>query len=438
MTRSFPACGTIARRFAGVCAILTVGVLAAQAQPPATPDQLADGDTFEELPELQASEILRPELLQGPHFQVREPVPTSSGTNQFVIDSDYGVFEADGNEMLLRRIREIGAITQLKEVSRTDQFKNSLAAAARGPISAAKNIVTDPVNTISNVPKGVMKFMGRVGDSVKNVGKQSEGKDPQGNKAEQMIGYSSAKRKLAISLGVDPYSTNTVLQKELNEIAWASYAGGFLFKAATLPIGGAAGAVLSVTGASNSLTSMLSEKSPADLKALNRQALTAMGTAEKDVNRFLGNNNFSPTAQTAFVLNLKTLDNVANRPAFVRAAAENSDSEADAAFCVLTSALMAKIHKGEKPLARIVMLGDRFPIAIAQDGAVVIALQWDYAAWTFGASQFVQEIQKIPMPAGGNKVFLVALSGQVSSRLKQELEARGFGVRDRVTPGPLK
>jgi len=57
---------------------------------------------FEELPELKASEILKPELVQGPHYLVRDPVPTASGMNQFTIDSDFGVFEADGNEMLVQ------------------------------------------------------------------------------------------------------------------------------------------------------------------------------------------------------------------------------------------------------------------------------------------------------------------------------------------------
>jgi hypothetical protein len=61
---------------------------------------------FEELPELKASEILKAELLKGPNYVVRDPVPTSSGMNQFTIDSDFGVFEADGNEMLLQRLKD--------------------------------------------------------------------------------------------------------------------------------------------------------------------------------------------------------------------------------------------------------------------------------------------------------------------------------------------
>jgi hypothetical protein len=129
---------------------------------------------FEELPELKASEILKPEVFQGPHHMVRESVPTSSGMNQFVIDSDFGVFDADGNEILLRRVKEVYAIAQLKDISRTDQFKQSLLTAAQVPYNAARNLVKDPVTAVSNVPKGVMKFMGRAGQSIKNIGKKDE------------------------------------------------------------------------------------------------------------------------------------------------------------------------------------------------------------------------------------------------------------------------
>lgn len=414
-----------------ICALSLASAQGPQVSVPST------GETsFEELPELQASQILKPEFLKGPHHTVRESVPTSSGMNQFAIDSEYGVFEADGNEMLVRRVNEINAIAELKEVSRTDQFKNSLVTAAKAPLNSAKNIVTDPVNAVSNVPKGIMKFMGRAGDSLKNAGKKSRGKDPEGNKAEQMIGYSTAKRKMAIQLGVDPYSTNAVLQKQLGDIAWASFAGGFVFKAATLPVGGAAGMALTVTSVNASMGSLLTEKSPAELKTINRQALVAMGASATDADRLLSNSNFSPSAATAFTLNLKSLGNVANRGAFVKAAAANTSSEADALFCVHTAALMGRIHANDKPLAKILMLGD-FPASVAQDGAVVLALQWDYAAWTVGAAAMADEIQNVAQHSGNKGVF-VALSGMASQRLKDELAKRGFTFRDHVSPGPLQ
>ncbi len=391
---------------------------------------------FEELPVLNASEILRPEFLAGPHHKVREPVPTYFGANQFTIDSDFGVFEANGNEMLVRRINEINAIAQLMDVSRTDEYKNALIAAAKSPVAAAKNLVNDPVNAISNVPKGIMKFMRRAGESVKNVGKKTESTAAEGSKMQQLIGFSDTKRKLAIKLGIDPYSTNAVLQHELDEIAWASFAGGATFSLATLPIGGGAGAALTVTDVTSSFDEMLREKSPTDLKIINRKTLLGLGAGEKETERFLNNTAFSPSEQTAFVLNLRSLNGVANRAAFVRTAGETSSDESDAIFCVQTAALMSKIHK-DKPLARLAMIGD-FPICIAKDGTIIVAFQWDYAAWTSGAAGFISDVQKLAAQSGKNKNVFVALSGQVSPRLRQELETRGFTVQDRLLPGPLK
>src|ERR1700750_2349084 len=144
---------------------------------------------FEELPELKASEILKPELLKGPHYAVRDPVPTASGMNQFTIDLDFGVFEADGNEMLLQRLKEIDAIARLQEVSRTEEFKKSLLAAAKSPLNSAKNIARDPAQAISNVPKGIMKFLGRARETVQNVGKGENDDLGDGSRLRDAVGY---------------------------------------------------------------------------------------------------------------------------------------------------------------------------------------------------------------------------------------------------------
>jgi hypothetical protein len=420
-----------------LCLTITLGLAFSGAAQTTQPFEVRRAEAvFEELPVLNASEILRPEFLAGPHHKVREPVPTYFGANQFTIDSDFGVFEANGNEMLVRRINEINAIAELKDVSRTDQYKDAVAAAAKSPVAAAKNIVNDPVNTIANVPKGIMKFMSRAGESVKNIGKKSESNAAEGSKMQQLIGFSDAKRKVAIKLGVDPYSTNTVLQHELDGIAWASFAGGATFSLATLPIGGGAGAALTVTNVTSSFDEMLREKSPSDLKIINQKTLLGLAAGAKETERFLNNSAFSPSEQTAFVLNLRSLNGVANRGAFVRTAGETSSDESDAIFCVQTAALMSKIHKDET-LARLAMIGD-FPICVAKDGTIIVALQWDYAAWTSGAAGFSSEVQKLAAQSSKNGKVLVGLSGQVSPRLRQELENRGFVVKDRLVPGPLR
>jgi len=407
----------------------------AQSPEPAATVAAAPSD-FEELPELKASEILKPDILKGPHHAVRESVPTASGMNQFVIDSDYGVFDADGNEMLLRRIREIYAIDDLKGVSKTDQFKDSLVAAAKAPLNAAKNVVQDPVGSVSNAGKGLVKFMGRVDQTAKHVAK-GETQKSEGKTGQDLIGYTKTKRKIAISMGIDPYSSNSVLQKALDDVAWASWAGGFAFSAATFPISGPAGAALTATNVSSAIGGLLTNKSPAELKAINRSGLRAMGTSAGDTERLLDNQAFSPTQQTIFVQNLKSLKGVANRGAFVHVAALKSSNEADACFCVQTAALMGQLHQGEHPLARIAVIED-FPICIGKDGTVIAALQWDYAAWTSRAAEFSGELKRLANETGQNSHVFVAISGQMSPRLQEELQNRGMTVQDRLNPGPLE
>jgi len=391
---------------------------------------------FEELPELKASEILKPEFLKGPHFVVRDAVPTGSGMNKFTIDSDFGVFEADGNEMLLQRLKEIDAIARLQEVSRTDEFKKSLMAAAKSPLNSTRNIARDPAQAISNVPKGIMKFLGRAKQMVENVGKGGGERDVDGSRMKDAIGYSDKKRKIALQMGIDPYSTNTVLQKELDNVAWASWAGGFAFSAATFPISGPIGAALTVTNLNSTVEDLLREKSPSELEQINRSTFRAMGANASDIERILHGGAFTPTQSTTFAVHLQALKGVANRGAFVKAAAQKSTTEADALFCGYTAALMDQINQ-RTPIARIVMLND-FPICVAKDGTIIVALQWDYAAWTPGAASFTDEVQKLAEKSGQNTHVFVGLSGEVSPRLREELEKRSITVQDRLVPGTFK
>jgi hypothetical protein len=95
-----------------------------------------------------------------------------------------------------------------------------------------------------------------------------------------------------------------------------------------------------------------------------------------------------------------------------------------------------KIHKSDQPLARIVTFG-AFPVCVAKDERRS-ALQWDYAAWTAGAGRFSEQLRKFAEKPPANKKLFVAISGQTSPRLRQELEKLGDGVKDRLSPGPLK
>jgi hypothetical protein len=181
---------------------------------------------------------------------------------------------------------------------------------------------------------------------------------------------------------------------------------------------------------------LLRDKSPSELEQINGQTLRTLGAKATDAEKILHGGAFTPTQSTAFAVNLKSLKGVANRGAFVKIAAEKSSTEADALFCIQTAALMNRIQE-KRPIARIAMIHD-FPVCVAKDGTIIVALQWDYAAWTPSAAAFTGDVQKLAAQPGKNSNVLVALSGQVSPRLRQELESRGFTVQDRLVPGPLK
>ena len=115
----------------------------------------------EQLPTLNASVILQLQYFQGPNFTVRNPVPTYSGSNSnhYTIDSDFGVFEAGGNAMLMRRVAEINAIAKLQAMSQTKEFTQAAKQAAEAPLNVARDLVTNLVPTISSVPKGIWGFL---------------------------------------------------------------------------------------------------------------------------------------------------------------------------------------------------------------------------------------------------------------------------------------
>jgi hypothetical protein len=389
----------------------------------------------EEPPTLSAKEILKPDFLAGDGFTVNDAVPTSTGRNRYLIVSDYGEFEADGNIMLERRIKEVAAIRKLKEVSRTDAYKDALKAAVASPLGVAKDVVTNPVGTITGVPKGLFKFVSRAGQSVKERTNGRERSQYEDSNAANLVGFSKAKRAVAIQLGVDPYSSNETLQRELNGIAWATFAGKMTFSVATLPIGGAAGLALTSAGVTNTLNKTLVDQAPAELRLRNLNAMLAMGCDRAAANRFNNNTAFSPSVQTAIVMNLETLNGVANRAAFVDLAGSEATDEGDALFFLGTSRVLAELH-AKKPLVRLQQVG-RIPVALGKDGRAVVALQWDYAAWTDNAANFIGLLKASDFgkkPSG----LMIAISGDASLLAQQKLKEANIELNTRIVPGPLK
>jgi hypothetical protein len=167
----------------------------------------------------------------------------------------------------------------------------------------------------------------------------------------------------------------------------------------------------------------------------NLNAMLAMGCDRAAANRFNNNTAFSPSVQTAIVMNLETLNGVANRAAFVDLAGSEATDEGDALFFLGTSRVLAELH-AKKPLVRLQQVG-RIPVALGKDGRAVVALQWDYAAWTDNAANFIGLLKASDFgkkPSG----LMIAISGDASLLAQQKLKEANIELNTRIVPGPLK
>jgi hypothetical protein len=412
-------------------------LLCAQAESPkpsATPSPAAAAPAlvYEPMPTLKASVILQPLYLQGPNFTVRDLVPTYSGSNRYTIDSDYGVFEADGNQMLMRRVAEINGIAKLQAMSQTTEFTQAAAQAAAAPLQVAQDLVTNPVSTISSVPKGIWGFINQAREAVKEVTAGQQNTEAEANVVENVSGFSKTKRDLAIKLGVDPYTTNEVFQKELNKVAWPAFLGKFTVDLGMAAVGGPA---LSAVNWTSSLKDALRDKSSGELRLMNRQLLTDnMGIARADADAFLSNSAISPTTQTIIVGALAQLGNIPGQGEFILQATGSQD-EHDAIAFQQSVQLMANLNNST-PVALITHLNGLI-VCQTNDGTVVVPIQWDYAAWTPMTENFVTALKgwKFTTPVSG---YAIVLTGVVSPMTAQALAARDVKVTTKALPGPLQ
>ena len=190
------------------------------------------GQTGFDSPEVRATtDVVPPPLLRGPHPQLGPTSSTFAFMNPYSVTSDYGPFTAPSDARLRRLIREIAAIAELRKIRQSDAFAKATADAGKGVVQGAQHLIEDPVATIGAVPEAVFSIFGRVSEAAKRGGR-SQYED---GVAQNLLAVSSFKRDYAKRFDFDVYSSNEVLQKELNSVAWASAAGNLTLGAACVP-----------------------------------------------------------------------------------------------------------------------------------------------------------------------------------------------------------
>jgi len=381
------------------------------------PEERAAFDPPEDRP---ASDVVPPELLRGPHYQLGPTVRTFTFMNQYSVTSDYGSFHPPSDARLRRLVREIAAIAGLQKIHQSDAFAKATVDAGKGVVQGAQHLINDPVGTIGAVPEAVFSVFGRVSESVKRGGK-SQYED---GVAQNLLAVSSFKREYAKKFDIDVYSTNEVLQKELNSVAWASAAGNLTLSAASMVTGATVLQVASDIRALDQAKNIVNALPATELSRRNREALRQMRVPDAVADRFLQNHMLSPRHQTVIVEAMKTLQGVPGRAAFIQCATRADNEDAALLFQEMAE-LLAGYHRTVAPVRRVDVYVN-IPVAYASQGSAMILLPIDRLLWTERSSAIATSLAKTlpkPMPVRHVEVWM---TGDASARSQEGLRQLGI------------
>ena len=348
-----------------------------------------------------AKDVLPAAVAAGADYTVGDPVVSDGYMYQFKVKSPYVVFDVTGTGALRKLEREIWAIGQLKQVTKSEAFLKSLKDQAGKPLVFAKDVVTKPGETLSGIPKGVGRLFSNASTEITNT------KDPsQESAARELLLVGSFKRDYAARFEVDPYSSDPVLQAELDKIGNA------------------------VTSLSKSFNNVLANEPPSRIRVINEEKLGQMGIAPDLAKRYLDHPVFTPRQDLLLVDSLHRLGAATGRDADLNAARAAAD-EVEANFFVNMAQILRGYHEKQGPITGITMVG---PLTVAQtrSGAAMIPFALDYGVWTENAERLSQELKATYRAPGFTGGFELWVTGTLSPQGKQELQARGFTVVEQV------
>lgn len=373
----------------------------------------------------RASEVLRPNLRSGPHFRVQDRVAADGYMLRFTVNSDYGTFPVTGEYGLRKLIKEIQAIAALKKMSRGEAFAKGVKGKAQETLEFGANLVADPGSTLTSVPKGVAKLFDNIATGLQKP--RDPRRDPVG---QQLLNVSDAKRKIAYDLGVDVYSSNRVLQNELDSLSKAQ-ALGSLGVSAAIPYGG--GTVVGISRMSQTageVNRLLRDESPSGLRNTNERKLQAMGVDRSLTERFLNHSQLSPRHKTVIVASLEKLSRARGREAFINFALR-ADDEDSANFMQNMAEILAAYQQTVSPIQEIVVPG--ILLARAANGTVLIPFPLDYGVWSVRAERVVKNtLAGHQTGSRGPGKFELWVTGTVSPLARKQLEAQGIKVVEKV------
>ena len=373
----------------------------------------ADSGNYEEPAIISAQGFVPEELLSSDLYTVGDDIDTHGYTNTYQLNSKYGDFTAHGNEMLYKLIQEIRAINELDKFKDSTRFAEAVNASASSPYEIMESLIIEPSDTVSGLPADIENTnlaIHEITSQEKNVHDKKHSHD--------LGNFAAHKRKLAYDLNVDVYSTNKVLQKYLNSVAWATFTDEEGVPVALEPL-----EVARFTKASNRLHNLLKDKSPEELQKMNSEILTEMGVDENVIEAFFNNPWLTPRYETIIVgeLNFQGLKGGVNDYLDL---VSRSESEQDAFFYEnITKLISHYLNNTTESEVSIEVLDDFALLKVRKH--YVFPVLVDNGYWSEAGATIINTFEQAIRGQNGNDIqILLWITGEVSERAKSELKKR--------------
>jgi hypothetical protein len=390
---------------------------------------------FEQPPVVAISELLDTSMQSGPGFQVGQQVATNGAMGEYtlvatadVFHEDAGTYQVESLDLLKIRLAEVPAIARLDNMSNTAVFAKALAASAARPVADAAQIVVHPIDTITGLPSGVGEFFGRVDLGAKTIYKTatnssasgaqraSETAAETGNVTLTALGYDQVRRDLARKLHVDPYSSDPILTKRLNHVAWVMFSARLTVDAAMMAVP----ASMIITG--TEFTDDLVYQTPkGDLILLVEKKLTSFGLSKEEIAAFSHNSAIPLSLQVAAVRQLEGLGAIPGRRA-ATVALGNVMTEYQARFLVTSLSMLGQWNEQKSPITKIQVSG--VLVAHDQNGTAIMPAPVDYVSWTSRIAGFATDPQ---LRATQNRVLWI--TGKMTPLAQQQLMTNGWTLQ---------
>ena len=379
--------------------------------------------TFEGTQVLIATDFLPAAVLSGTHHVVEQNVFNDGYMNRYTINSTYGKIYVVSTAKLHKRVHEINVITEIEKIEKDDEFVEGIVEKGTDVIDGIEQIITSPIDTLSNTISGVGKLFQRAGENL-----TEQARSDQENRLAAVSGFSKTKRDYAKELNVDVYSRNTILQDKLDDLTEAGYAGNLV---AAVTIGVLTGPVTSASGVTELMDKVIADTAPPDLRKMNREKLEQMGVLEETADAFIANGSYTPREQTILVNALSEMSTTLGREQFIEAATD-ADHYDVTYFRQVQAEMYAQHNRDIASLKTFIGLGP-FVAAVTDDNAVVLNLPMDYMLWTDAVATAMQLLNEHV-----NNLFWVEqkqlyFTGSVSPLARENITNYGWEIIDNTS-----